>query len=174
MRKTCWSEVIFLGLMNASSTIFQNSEVVRVSIIMSGVSILRILRPSMPILRWRRETAFRSASSHGLSAHNISISMSLWHLFCQFNFCCEVRALRSRSDFSEDPMIVMSYIGSGGSSTILSFAPRNIYRRMFSLASKASLLNPSLFPSVRWIQCRLVPKASIPSGVLVLAGCAMS
>ena len=118
MRKTCLSNVIFLGLINASSTIFLKSAVVRVSIVMCVFLMLRILRPSTPILSYSRKTVFRSATGHGLSPHIISTSMSLWHLFCQFIFWCAFRALRSRSDVAEDTTIVPSYIGSRGNSNI--------------------------------------------------------
>ena len=48
------------GVINESSTIFQNSEVVRVSTMMCGFLLLRILRPSTPMIRQSNESVFRS------------------------------------------------------------------------------------------------------------------
>ena len=81
--------------MNASSTSFQKSTVARVSIRMCGFLQLRMRRPSIPILNWSRDTVLRSASDHGLSQNMIPTSMSRWHLFCQFIFCCALRAFLS-------------------------------------------------------------------------------
>ena len=56
----------------------------------------------------------RSASDHGLSPHIMPISISNGHLFCQFIFCCALRAFLSLSDCAEEPTIVSSYIGLSG------------------------------------------------------------
>ena len=83
-----------------------------VPIIMWGFLPLRILGPSTTMLWYRMDTVIRSANGQGLSPQIIPISLSLWHLLCQFIFCCALRALRSRSDCTEDPTIVSFYIGS--------------------------------------------------------------
>ena len=125
--------------MNASSTIFQISAVVRVSTMMCGFLLLRNLRPSTPMLRQSNETVFRSASGHGLSPHIMPNSVGLWHLSLQFISYWPFWALLSRFECAEEPMIVSSHIDSCGSSTSSGLGPRCVSKMIFSLYSKANL-----------------------------------
>ena len=102
-------------------------------------------------------------------------SISRWHLFCQFVFCCALRAFLSLFDCADAPTIVSSYIGSRGSSTISGFGPSSVSKMMFSLAKSASLYCTLHFSqrSGRFV-VGLSQKGSIPRGVLYHADCAIS
>ena len=73
-----------------------------------------------------------------ISAHYYYFDESLAFILAIHLFYA-VRALPSRSDCAEGPIIVLSHIGCRGSSTISGLGPRNVIKMVFSLASKASL-----------------------------------
>ena len=166
------------GRMIGSSTIFQNSAVERVliMIIMCGFLQFKIRRPSTPILKYRRNTALRSASDHCLSPHIMPFWIRRWHLFCQFIFCWSLRAFLSLSDCTEEPIFVSLYMGSSGRSTISGLGPSRVSGIIFSFANSASLYCNLHFSQQRGGSgVGLSQKASIPSGgVRLFAGCAMS
>ena len=107
--------------------------------------------------------------------HIMPISISRWHLFCQFIFFWALRAFLSFSDCADEPIIVSSYMGSNGSSTISSFGPSKVLRIIFSFASSANLYcTLHLSQRIGGSGVRLSQIASIPSGAGLFAGCAMS
>ena len=155
------------GRMNASSTIFQNSKVLRVSIIWWFLQV-RMQRPSTPMLKKNRDTVMRSASGRGLSSHIMPSSIRRWHLFCQFIFCCALRAFLSLSlsDCAEERTIVSLYIGSRGRSTISCLGPSSVSRMLFSFANSANFYCTLHFSQRRGGSgVGLSPKASIPRGL---------
>ena len=152
--------------MNASSTIFQKSTVVRVSIMICGFLQLRMRRPSTSMLRYSKDTVLRSAKGHGLSPHIIPTSMSRGTCFANSFFVARLRAFLSLSDCAEAPTIVSSYIGSRGKSTISGLGPGSVSRIMFSFANSANLYCTRHFSQRRRRSgVGLSQKASIPSGV---------
>ena len=161
--------------MNASSTIFKKSTVFRVSIMICGFLQLRMRRLSTPMLRHSKDTVLWSTNGQSLSPHFIPTSMSRWHLWCPFIFCCALRAFLFLSDCAEAPTIVSSYISSRGSSTISGLGPSSVSRMMFSFANSANLYCTRHFSQQRGASgVGLSQKASIPSGVRLVADCAMS
>ena len=163
MRKTCRSKVMFRGRMNATSTIFHNSAVESVSIMMCGFLQFKIRRPSTPILKQRSDNVLRSASDHCLSPHTTPISIRRWRLFCQFIFCWALRAFLSLSDCAEEPIMVSLYMGSSGRSTISGLGPSRVSRIIFSLANSASLYCTLHFSQRRGgVGCWFIPEIVHP------------
>ena len=115
-----------------------------------------------------------SANDHGLSLHILPISISRWHLFCQFIFCCALQAFHSLSDCAEEPTIVSWYTGSSGRSTISGLGPSRVSRIIFSFANSANFYCTLHFSQRRGGSgVGLSQKSSIPSGVRLFADCAM-
>ena len=102
-------------------------------------------------------------------------SVNIWHLFRQLIICSALRALRSRYNCAEGPMIVSLYIGSRGNSTISGLGLTSVSKMIFSVASKANWYCTFHFSRRRVSSSEgLSQKAPIPRVVCVLAGCAMS
>ena len=142
---------------------------------MCGFLQFRIRRPSTPINKYRNDNVLRSASGHGVSPHMIPISISRWHLFCHFIFCWALLAFFFLSDCVEEAIIVSSYMGSNGRSTISILGPSRVSRIMFSFANSSNLYCTLIFfQQTGGSGVGLYQKASIPSGVRLIAYCAMS
>ena len=58
---------------------------------------LKILRPSVPMQRYRSEVVFCLHLSSDLSPHNIAISSIFLHIFCHATFSCWLRISLKRS-----------------------------------------------------------------------------
>ena len=125
------------GHMKAAYTIFQNSAVDKVSIIIRGFLQFSVcLRPT-PMLEEDDRFPFREWSWL-VPAHDADFNKSLTFVL-PIRFLLSVAGIFSLSDCTEEPTIVSSYIGSSGRSTISGFGPSRVSRMIFSFTSSANL-----------------------------------
>ena len=153
--------------MNASSTVFQNSAVVRLSIIIFGFLFLRILR------NFILENSYSLDTNTKMKYRDcLSVDEWPWFISAHFSPCKYFFGFVSRSDSANFPIIVF-YIGSNF--TILGLEPRSVSKKMFSFLGKQGwfVLYPPLSTWRGGSGVGLSQKALISRRIFSFAGCAM-
>ena len=91
------------------------------------------------------------------------------------HFLLTVAGISFISDCADEPIIVSSYMGFNGRSSISGFGPSKVSRNIFSFASSANLYCTLHFSQPRGGSgVGLSHEAPFSSGVRLFAGCAMS
>ena len=125
---------MFRCLVNTLSRFSQRAFVVTRSIWIFGSWEPNIRLPSIPKLRYVKETALLSHYFQGFSPHSIPKSSIFWQWFNHEFFNCSLRIQRSRSLWAVLFSTSASYMGSGGRITLSGGSQRRISTEMPSLA----------------------------------------